>query len=189
VNECLRELNGAEDYPADTARLHGLLERQAYRLAHWRVAADEINYRRFFDINDLAALRMENQDVRGHPRPGARPGGRGLPVGAAHRPPGRPLRPGRILPPHPGRGDRAPGQTDAQGPHRPDLPGRREDPDRRGALPEDWPVHGTTGYDFAALVDGLLVDRRGAGTLTRCYEAFIGASPSIADEAYARESW
>jgi (1->4)-alpha-D-glucan 1-alpha-D-glucosylmutase len=60
VQECLREFNGAEDYPADSARLHDLLEAQAYRLAHWRVAADEINYRRFFDINDLAALRMEN---------------------------------------------------------------------------------------------------------------------------------
>jgi (1->4)-alpha-D-glucan 1-alpha-D-glucosylmutase len=39
--------------------LHGLLEHQAYRLAYWRTAADEINYRRFFDINELVALRME----------------------------------------------------------------------------------------------------------------------------------
>jgi (1->4)-alpha-D-glucan 1-alpha-D-glucosylmutase len=36
---------------------------QAWRLAHWRVAGDEINYRRFFDINDLAALRMERAEV------------------------------------------------------------------------------------------------------------------------------
>ncbi|MEO8545167.1 MAG: 4-alpha-glucanotransferase, partial [Burkholderiaceae bacterium] len=43
--------------------LHALIEAQAYRLAFWRVAADEINYRRFFDINDLAALRMEREDV------------------------------------------------------------------------------------------------------------------------------
>jgi len=41
----------------------GLLEAQAYRVAFWRVASDEINYRRFFDINDLAALRMENEAV------------------------------------------------------------------------------------------------------------------------------
>ncbi|MGE0749611.1 MAG: malto-oligosyltrehalose synthase [Variibacter sp.] len=40
--------------------LHRLLERQHYRLAHWRVAASEINYRRFFDVNDLAGLRVEN---------------------------------------------------------------------------------------------------------------------------------
>ncbi|MCC7348460.1 MAG: malto-oligosyltrehalose synthase [Variibacter sp.] len=40
--------------------LHRLLERQHYRVAHWRVAASEINYRRFFDVNDLAGLRMED---------------------------------------------------------------------------------------------------------------------------------
>jgi (1->4)-alpha-D-glucan 1-alpha-D-glucosylmutase len=43
--------------------LHALLERQHYRLAFWRVAADEINYRRFFEIVDLAALRQEDPDV------------------------------------------------------------------------------------------------------------------------------
>ena len=43
--------------------MHELLEAQAYRLAYWRVAADEINYRRFFDINNLAALRMDDPEV------------------------------------------------------------------------------------------------------------------------------
>ena len=43
--------------------LHGLLETQAYRLASWRTAFDEINYRRFFDVNDLAAIRMEDPRV------------------------------------------------------------------------------------------------------------------------------
>src|SRR5262245_7596435 len=47
----------------DPAALDELLGEQAYRLAYWRVAADEINYRRFFDINELAALRMERPDV------------------------------------------------------------------------------------------------------------------------------
>jgi malto-oligosyltrehalose synthase len=44
-------------------RLHALLERQHYRLAWWRAANDEINWRRFFDINELAALRVEDDDV------------------------------------------------------------------------------------------------------------------------------
>jgi (1->4)-alpha-D-glucan 1-alpha-D-glucosylmutase len=44
-------------------RLHTLLEKQAYRLVHWRVANDEINYRRFFDVNDLAAVRTEDPRV------------------------------------------------------------------------------------------------------------------------------
>jgi (1->4)-alpha-D-glucan 1-alpha-D-glucosylmutase len=51
----------SEDEPR-MQRMHELLEMQPYRLAYWRVASDEINYRRFFDINDLAAIRTE--DVR-----------------------------------------------------------------------------------------------------------------------------
>lgn len=48
------------DDPSAVVALHRLLERQHYRLAHWRVAVSEINYRRFFDINDLAGLRVED---------------------------------------------------------------------------------------------------------------------------------
>jgi (1->4)-alpha-D-glucan 1-alpha-D-glucosylmutase len=48
------------DNPAPAALLHRLLERQNYRLAHWRLAVTEINYRRFFDINNLAGLRIED---------------------------------------------------------------------------------------------------------------------------------
>src|SRR5262249_33765698 len=43
--------------------LHRLLEVQVYRLANWRVSGEEINYRRFFDINDLIGLRMEDPRV------------------------------------------------------------------------------------------------------------------------------
>jgi (1->4)-alpha-D-glucan 1-alpha-D-glucosylmutase len=46
--------------PRATATLHCLLERQHYRIAHWRLAATQINYRRFFDISDLAGLRVEH---------------------------------------------------------------------------------------------------------------------------------
>ncbi|MFJ4397195.1 malto-oligosyltrehalose synthase [Pseudomonas sp. NPDC089396] len=44
-------------------RLHLLLERQSYRLASWRTAADDINWRRFFDINELGGLRVERAVV------------------------------------------------------------------------------------------------------------------------------
>ena len=65
----------------------------AYRLAYWRVASDEINYRRFFDINDLAALSMERAGgLRRRPRPGPAAAGRGQGRRAAHRPPRRPVR-------------------------------------------------------------------------------------------------
>jgi len=56
-------MNGVAGDPRSFDRLHDLLEQQPYRLAYWRVSSEEINYRRFFDINDLAGLRMENAEV------------------------------------------------------------------------------------------------------------------------------
>src|SRR5207237_10051080 len=56
-------LNGTAGDSRSFDLLHELIKAQAYRLAQWRVAADDINYRRFFNINDLAALRMENPNV------------------------------------------------------------------------------------------------------------------------------
>jgi len=55
--------NGTSGEPRSFDKLDALLDRQHYRLAYWRVAPDEINYRRFFDVNDLAALAMEREEV------------------------------------------------------------------------------------------------------------------------------
>src|SRR5262249_14244757 len=59
----VRAVNTTPGERGGSDTLHKLLEAQAYRLAYWRVASDQINYRRFFDINDLAALRMEDEAV------------------------------------------------------------------------------------------------------------------------------
>lgn len=59
----LADLNGKPGYLHSFDKLHHLLEAQAYRLSYWQVASDEINYRRFFDINELAGIRMDNNDV------------------------------------------------------------------------------------------------------------------------------
>jgi len=56
-------LNGVRGVPQSYDALERLMNDQVYRLAHWRVAAHEINYRRFFDINELAAVRVENEQV------------------------------------------------------------------------------------------------------------------------------
>jgi (1->4)-alpha-D-glucan 1-alpha-D-glucosylmutase len=61
--EVLTEINGEPGNPRSFNRLERLLADQAYRLSYWRVAADEINYRRFFDINELAAIRVEEPEV------------------------------------------------------------------------------------------------------------------------------
>ena len=141
--------------------LHALLEAQAYRLAYWRVAADEINYRRFFDINDLAALRMEDEPVfDATHRFVLELAAEGKIDGAAHRPSRRPLRSGART----SRAcRRAIASCAAQRPAakratRPHLRRDREDPPPHEELPDDWAVHGDTGYRFANVVMRVLVD-------------------------------
>jgi (1->4)-alpha-D-glucan 1-alpha-D-glucosylmutase len=63
LNQNVRAFNGEKGNPTSFDLLDDLLDDQVYRLSHWRVATEEINYRRFFDINELAAIRMENLPV------------------------------------------------------------------------------------------------------------------------------
>ena len=63
IEKALTMINGTPGDPRSFDALDALLNDQSYRLAFWRVAAEEINYRRFFDINDLAAIRMELPEV------------------------------------------------------------------------------------------------------------------------------
>ncbi len=61
IERGLSAYRAGPDRETQTKALHSLLERQHYRLAHWRLATSEINYRRFFDVNSLAGLRVEDQ--------------------------------------------------------------------------------------------------------------------------------
>jgi (1->4)-alpha-D-glucan 1-alpha-D-glucosylmutase len=63
IDEVTRAFSGVAGDSGSFGKLHDILEKQVYRLSYWRVAADEINYRRFFDVNELAALRMEDPVV------------------------------------------------------------------------------------------------------------------------------
>jgi (1->4)-alpha-D-glucan 1-alpha-D-glucosylmutase len=63
IDTSVEQFNGANDDPHSFDPLDALLDSQAYRPAYWRVATEEINYRRFFDINELAAIRMELPEV------------------------------------------------------------------------------------------------------------------------------
>ena len=63
IDENVQVFNGVKGEPRSFDNLDALLNQQAYRLSHWRVATEEINYKRFFDINDLAAIRMEDAIV------------------------------------------------------------------------------------------------------------------------------
>lgn len=60
IGRGLAVYRAGKDRPAQTLTLHHLLERQHYKLGHWRLASSDINYRRFFDVNGLAGLRVED---------------------------------------------------------------------------------------------------------------------------------
>src|SRR5205085_5035828 len=63
IMQAVKQINGTPGDPRSFDALDSSLHDQSYRLAFWRVAAEEINYRRFFDVNDLAAIRMEVPEV------------------------------------------------------------------------------------------------------------------------------
>ena len=178
VEEALWSLNGAAGQPESFDRLDALLTAQAYRVAYWGVAGDEINYRRFFDVNDLAAIRMEDPAV----------------FEVTHRLLFRLIREGRITGlriDHPD-GLYAPAsylaalrercaEAPTGGPfyvvvEKVLMPGE--------SLPGHWPVHGTTGYEFLNVLNGLFVDPNGAGTLERIYQRFTGLTTPFADVAH-----
>jgi len=174
--------NGRKDDPRSFDRLDALLSAQPYRLAYWRVAAEEINYRRFFDINDLAALRMEDPAVfeRTHAfafellRDGCIDGIRIDHVDGLYDP-------GDYL-------DRL--QTRARD-VRPDL---FSDDKRMYLIVEKilgldewlpaWPVEGTTGYDFLVRVNGLFVNGRNERAVNEAFERFTRLRAPFREFAY-----
>ena len=99
-----RGINGAKGVPHSFDRLEELLAQQSYRLSFWKVAADEINYRRFFDINQLAAdSRGRPRGVSGRARPAVRPGQRRRARRPESGPFRRPSGSGGVLSPPTGR--------------------------------------------------------------------------------------
>ncbi|GAC1539457.1 MAG: malto-oligosyltrehalose synthase [Vulcanimicrobiaceae bacterium] len=157
-------------------RLDALLQRQHYRLAYWRVSADEINYRRFFDINDLAGLRVEDADV----------------LAETHRFVFSLIESGRIQ----GlRIDHVDGLSNPGG-YCTFLQDRAEalgHPQylvvekilaRFETLRRDWRIAGTTGYDFMNLVNGLFVDGKSELAFDRIYRQFAGIATNFEQFAY-----
>jgi len=162
-------INGRPGVPTSFDALEGLLADQAYRLSHWRVASDEINYRRFFDINELAAIRVERQDV----------------FEAVHALPLSLFESGAVT----GlRIDHVDGLYDPR-----QILGRLPQGlyvvvekilEGHERLAGDWPVHGTTGYDFLRMLNGLFVDSHARRALRELYRRQTGRDPDFAQEAY-----
>lgn len=159
----------AEAVNANPDALDALLQRQNYRLAFWRTASEEGRYRRFFDINELVGIRVEEDNV----------------FADSHRLILRWIREGVIdgL-----RVDHVDGLRD------PLAYLRRLEEARTGVwalvekilargeeLPPDWPVAGTTGYDWLNLAGGLFIRKEGAEALAAAFSAFTGAEQSWED--------
>ncbi|HKP92686.1 MAG TPA: malto-oligosyltrehalose synthase, partial [Chthoniobacterales bacterium] len=187
VEQAVAQINGTSGDARSFDALDSLLNDQAYRLAFWRVAAEEINYRRFFDVNDLAAIRMEVPEV----------------FDATHRLLLELIKAGAVTGV---RIDHPDGLY---------LPKEYfEKLQRRAAaavgvpLPEDgraiylvvekilsadetlrsdWPVHGTTGYEFAKLVNNVLVDGSAEQAITKTFQRFIGHSMPFGHLVYAKK--
>ena len=189
VESALRLINGQPGAPDSFERLHELLEAQAYRLSFWRVASDEINYRRFFDINDLAALRMEEEAVFDATHQLL------LELAAAGKIDGlRVDHPDGLYDPA-GYFDRLQrGYARAASLDLPPVAGGR--PPRplwvvaekilagHERLAESWAVHGTTGYRFATVANGLLVDTRAKQRFERTWRTFTGLATDADQAAY-----
>ena len=170
IDAAVLAVNGRPGDPASFDMLHELLEAQPYRLASWRTAADEINYRRFFDVNTLAAVRVEDAFV----------------FDAIHA-----LLKSLIASGHVSgvRIDHPDGLFDPKtyferlrhmaAEAAPEAPGplyvvAEKILSRKEQVPDDWAVDGTTGYDFLNDVIGLFVDRSNARRLADVYQRFTG---------------
>ncbi|HEV8714737.1 MAG TPA: malto-oligosyltrehalose synthase [Candidatus Binatia bacterium] len=209
VADNVRFFNGSKGEPRSFDPLDTLLDDQAYRLAYWRVAAEEINYRRFFDINELAAVRTEDPAV----------------FTAIHQLPLRLLKEGKITGlridhvdglynpsgylgrlqqaayqalytstpmlngAHLGQANHfgAQGQTvhDPLPLHLPCYVVVEKILSPEEYLPEHWPVHGTTGYDFLAALNGIFIDQDHEKRLTDIYTRFTRTRVDFPELVYA----
>ena len=208
LEENVRIFNGTPGKPRSFDLLDRLLDSQAYRLAHWRVSSEEINYRRFFDINSLAAIRMEDEQVFEH----------------AHRLPLKLLADGHLSGlrvDHPdglafprryfrllqdshilqrARARAGPRWAELEPAVREEL-AHTGDPRlqrplflvaekilaRTEALPSDWAVAGTTGYDFLNALNGVFVARENEDKLQKIYYRFIHGEIDFEELVYQKK--
>ena len=243
IGENVAIFNGNKGEPHSFDKLDGLLQKQVYRLSYWRVATEEINYRRFFDINGLAAIRMEDPAVfeqthallfrliREKKVTGVRidhvdglydplsylqnlqkscclqlagtttsivAGGEAGPVTDTN-----PVI-GAIAGAGTGAGaDPRARSADGQGAENLERLYRQiieRDPVYRPfytvcekilmkgeQIPKEWPVFGSTGYDFLNQVNGIFVDTENAKAFDRIYDRYLGYRTDFTELVYEKK--
>ena len=182
LNGAIGKINGRAGDAESFNALDALLDAQWYRLAYWRIASEKINYRRFFDVTDLVGVRVENPEV----------------FEARNRRTLELIAEGKVT----GlRIDHIDGLYDPIGHMRKlqlRLAGEPSGDDRfyivvekilehGEELPREFPVSGTTGYDFLDSVNALFVDSTGLQHLDRFYRTFTGVTATFDDICYERK--
>ncbi|OAF10924.1 malto-oligosyltrehalose synthase [Bradyrhizobium neotropicale] len=177
----LAAYRAGKDRPAQTLALHHLLERQNYKLGHWRLASSDINYRRFFDVNGLAGLRVED--------PGT--------FAATHRLVKQLVADGKLqgLRLDHIDGLRDPAQycqrlrrlvRDAQGTTKPFYTVIEKILCEHERLPRFAGIQGTTGYEWMNAITQVLVDPKGLEALDETWRQISNRAPRLAP--YVKEA-
>ncbi|HVT01965.1 MAG TPA: malto-oligosyltrehalose synthase [Thermoanaerobaculia bacterium] len=185
IDEAVQGFNGDPANPASFDPLDSLLEQQWYRLAYWRVAAEEINYRRFFDVTDLIGVRVEDPEVFEARQ--ARilqlvdqdkiTGLRIDHIDGLYDPIGHLRKLQSRLDSEWREGDRTRGfYTVVE-----KILGRGEE------LPVEFAAQGTTGYDFIDVLTALQLSAPGLRDLQRIYVGFTGNYAPFEETAYLRK--
>jgi len=181
LERIVRLVNGHRGEPRSFDALEQLLDAQSYRLAYWRVAAEEINYRRFFDVNHLAGIRVEKGEV----------------FEATHDLVFRLIRDGEVtglridhidglLAPRAyledvqAHASRHAGEGPVYVAVEKILTGSE-------TLRPDWPVAGTVGYEFLNLLNGLFVVPTAESAMTEIYQEFVDTAVDYGDLVHDRK--
>jgi (1->4)-alpha-D-glucan 1-alpha-D-glucosylmutase len=182
LEKTLHVFNGTKGDPESFYRLHRLLAGQVYRLAFWKLAAEEINYRRFFDVSDLVGLRVEDSRV----------------FDARHAQILQLIKEGNVT----GlRVDHVDGLHDPLSYLQRLQAAAREELKAQATgepffvvtekiiapgeiLPEPWPVSGTTGYDFLNLANGVFINPAGVTALQAVFRRFTGSEDDFSKVSY-----
>lgn len=182
LDRTLDALHGTPGDPQSFCAIERILSIQHYRLAFWQTASDSINYRRFFSITDLVGMRVEDPAVfdathEGIIRAGAKRGISGFRIDhidGLRDPRGYLARLRERL------SSDAPADGNAYVVVEKVL-GREED------IPSDWPVEGTTGYDYLNYANRLLVDDERGAAIVDVYSRWINGRTDFDDLLYRKK--
>jgi (1->4)-alpha-D-glucan 1-alpha-D-glucosylmutase len=179
ADSVMRSINGSRENSATLLQLDRILAAQPYRLAYWKIGLEEVNYRRFFGLNEFVAVRVEDPVV----------------FADRHRAIFQLVRDGRVT----GlRVDHVDGLFDPRAyltqlqscaapqnsPAQPFFVVVEKILGEHEHLPDDWPVSGTTGYDFLNAVNALFIDPAGLRSIEEAYARITRSPVSFSETSY-----